>query len=221
MDADYNLGNLVSIIKDELQDESYDDNRIIRYINNTYFELFGEVPYSFFEKTYKYETIDSGELEVPSDFQSMLRFVVERGKMKMPMVYLDPQKYYAAIEGQKVYRYTVIGNEVHYHLPSEFDCDGNDEVPDQYYTLKLYYLAKPVKLANNTDVPLLPAEYQEILINGALARAERRRGNYDFAQIYDNQKSELITNLAMRYGPRQLEEANRALPPVDIRINGV
>ena len=34
MDADYNLGTLVSDVKDELQDESYDDNRIIRYINH-------------------------------------------------------------------------------------------------------------------------------------------------------------------------------------------
>ena len=56
MDADYNLSTLVADVKDELQDQSYDDNRIIRYINETYFETFGEVPYSFFEKTYNYET---------------------------------------------------------------------------------------------------------------------------------------------------------------------
>ena len=73
MDADYNLSTLVADVKDELNDESYDENRIIRYINQTYLETFGEVPYSFFEKTYKYETIDSGELEVPKDFQTMIR----------------------------------------------------------------------------------------------------------------------------------------------------
>lgn len=221
MDADYNLGNLVEEIKDELQDESYDENRIKRYINQTYLELFGEVPYNFFEKTYSYETIDSGQLETPKDFESVIHLVVERDKMKMPLKYLAPREYFAAIEGQKVYRYTIIGNEVHYHLPDEFSCDQNDEVPDNYYTLKLYYLAKPQKLVNDTDVPLLPSEYQEILVLGTLARAERRRGNYDFAQIYDNQKAELLTNLAMRYGPRQLDAGNRALPPVDIRINGV
>lgn len=221
MDADYNLGSLVATIKDELQDESYDDNRIIRYINDAYFELFGEVPYNFFEKTYKYETIDSGEMELPKDFQTVLRIVVERDKMKWPLKYLDPQKYFAAYEGEKVYRYTLIGNEIHYYLPQDFNCDHNDSNPDDYYTLKLYYLAKPVKLANATDVPLLPSEYQEVLVLGAMARAERRRGNYDFAQIYDNQKAELLTNLALRYGPRQLEEANRSLPPVHIRINEV
>ena len=221
MDADYNLGNLVEIVKDELQDESYDDNRIIRYINNTYFELFGEVPYSFFEKTFKYETIDSGEMELPKDFQSVLKIVVEKDEMKMPLKYLDPEKYFGAYEAQKVYRYTIIGNEVHYYLPDTFNCDHNNQVPDEFYTIKLYYLAKPVKLVNSTDKPLLPSEYQDILILGAKAQAERRRGNFDFAQIYDNQKAELLTNLAMRYGPRQLSGENRAYAPVDIRINGV
>ena len=221
MDTDYNLGNLVDIVKDELQDESYDTNRIIRYINNTYFELFGEVPYNFFEKTFKYETIDSGEMELPKDFQSVIKIVVEKDKMKMPMKYLDPEKYFAAYEGQKVYRYTIIGDEVHYYLPDTFNCDHNNNIPDEFYTIKLYYLAKPAKLVNNSDVPLLPSEYQDILVLGAKAQAERRRGNYDFAQIYDNQKAELLTNLAMRYGPRQLSGENRAFPPVDIRINEV
>lgn len=221
MDADYNLGTLVSEIQDELQDESYSESRIIRYINQTYFEVFGEVPYNFFEKTYKYETIDSGEMQVPNDFQSVIRIVVERDKMKMPLKYLAPQKYFAAYEGEKVYRYTQIGNMIHFYLPKDFECDGNDDEPDDFYTLKLYYEAKPAKLANNTDVPLIPSEYGEILVLGALVRAERRRGNYDFAQIYDNHKNELITNMAMRYGPRNLDVENRALPPVDIRINEV
>lgn len=221
MDADYNLSTLVADIKDELQDESYDDNRIIRYINQTYFETFGEVPYSFFEKTYKYETIDSGELEVPKDFQTMIRLVIEKENMKWPLHYVEPRKYYAEYDGMKVYQYTIIGNTVHFHLPEEFNCDGNDNEPDNYYTMKIYYLAKPQKLSNPTDVPLIPSEYGEILIFGALARAERRRGNYDFAQIYDNQKAELITNMAMRYGPRQFDGGNKIEVPYNIRINEV
>lgn len=221
MDANYNLGTLVSDIKDELQDESYDENRIIRYINQAYFETFGEVPYSFFEKTYKYETIDHGILQVPNDFQSVIRLVVEKERMKMPLRYLDPRKYYAAIEGQKVYRYTLIGNEIHFYLPDDYQCNGDNTTPDNFYTVKLYYEAKPVALANPTDVPLIPSEYGEILVLGALERAERRRGNYDFAQIYENRKNELITNMSLRYGPRQLEGENRAFPPVNIRINEV
>lgn len=221
MDADYNLSTLVADIKDELQDQSYDDNRIIRYINETYFETFGEVPYSFFEKTYKYETIDSGELEVPKDFQTMIRLVVERDKLKWPLKYVAPREYYAEYEGMKVYQYTIIGNTIHFHLPDEFNCDQDDSNPDSYYTMKIYYLAKPVKLSNPTDKPLIPSEYSEILILGALARAERRRGNYDFAQIYDNQKAELLTNMAMRYGPRQFDGGNTIQTPFNIRINEV
>jgi len=221
MDADYNLSTLVEDVKDELQDESYDDNRIIRYLNRAYNELFGEVPCSFFEKTYDYQTLDSGELEAPADFQTLERLVVEKGGMKWPLKYVAPREYYAAYKGLKVYLYTVIGNKVHYYLP-KIDCETiDDNDPDNYYTLKMLYLAKPQELTNPTDVPLIPSEYREILILGAVARAERRRGNYDFAQIYDNQKAELITNMAMRYGPRQFDGGNRMQTPFNIRINEV
>ena len=138
-----------------------------------------------------------------------------------PLKYVAPREYFAEYEGMKVYQYTIIGNTIHFHLPDEFNCDQNDDVPDNYYTMKIYYLAKPMKLSNPTDVPLIPSEYGEILIYGALARAERRRGNYDFAQIYDNQKAELITNMAMRYGPRQFDGGNRMKAPFNIRINEV
>ena len=221
MDADYNLGTLISDVKDELQDESYDESRITRYINQTYFETFGEVPYSFFEKVYRYETIDSDELQLPNDFESVINLVVERDKMKMPLKYLAPKEYFAAYHGEKIYKFTVIGNKVLFKLPEDYECNDNDLVPDEFYTMKLYYLAKPVKLVNNTDIPIIPSEYGEILVLGALVRAERRRGNYDFAQIYDNHKNELLTNMALRYGPRQLGGDNRALPPVHIRINEV
>lgn len=220
MDTDYNLGSLVEEIKDELQDESYNDSRIIRYINRCYFEVFGEVPYSFFEKTYKYETIESGELQVPKDFGTIIKLVVEKNGTKMPLKYLAPREFFADKEGIRTYRYTIIGNVAHYSLPETFDCTHDSE-EDDFYTLKMYYLAKPAKLEKTTDKPLIPSEYAEILVLGALAHAERRRGNFDFAQIYDNQKAELITNMAMRYGPRQLDEGNRGTLPVNIRINEV
>ena len=221
MDADYNLSTLVEDVKDYLQDESYDDNRIKKFINRTYLETFGEVPYSFFEKTYEYPTIDSGELEVPKDFQVMEKLVVEKDKMKMPLKYVAPREYFEAYKGMKVYTYTVIGNVVHYYLP-KIECkDIIDSDPEDYYTLKMIYLAKPQKLVNPTDKPLVPSESSEILVLGAVARAERIRGNYDYAQIYDNQKAELITNMAMRYGPRQFDGGNRMRAPFNIRINEV
>jgi hypothetical protein len=151
----------------------------------------------------------------------MIRLVVEKDNLKWPLKYVAPREYYAEYEGMKVYQYTIIGNTIHFYLPKE-NCEEIDENnPDSYYTMKIYYLAKPQKLSKPTDTPLIPSEYGEILIYGALARAERRRGNYDFAQIYDNQKSELITNMAMRYGPRQFDGGNTMHTPFNIRINEV
>jgi hypothetical protein len=69
-------------------------------------------------------------------------------------------------------------------------------------------------LAQPTDKPVIPYEYGEALLLGALARAEQLRDNFDYAQIYENKKEELITNMKERYCPRQQEGENRAKLPV-------
>ena len=61
-----------------------------------------------------------------------------------------------------------------------------------------------------SDKPILPDEFEEALVLGALSRAERERDNFDYAQIYKNQQDELLTNLKLRYGPGQLNMANRS-----------
>ena len=49
------------------------------------------------------------------------------------------EKFSAALgyEGEKIYRYTLIGNQIHFHLPEMYDCDDDDLVPDEFYTIKL------------------------------------------------------------------------------------
>ena len=86
------------------------------------------------------------------------------------------------------------------------------------YEVTLYYLAKPLPLSESTDIPVIPYEFGEILVMGALARAERLRDNFDYAAIYENKYDELVTNMKLRYCPRQLTGENRAKLPVAERL---
>ena len=119
--------------------------------------------------------------------------------------------------GAKNYRFTVFGGKLLYNVPdvsAEIDEDGDDK----FYELSLYYLAKPLPLSQPTDVPVIPYEFGEVLVMGALARAERLRDNFDYAAIYENKYDELVTNMKLRYCPRQASYENRATLPVAERL---
>ena len=99
-------------------------------------------------------------------------------------------------------------------MSDETDDDGDEK----FYRIMLYYLAKPLPLVNSEDVPIIPYEFGEILVMGALARAERLRDNFDYAAIYENKYDELVTNMKLRYCPRQISNENRAKLPVVERL---
>ena len=116
----------------------------------------------------------------------------------------------------KAYTYTIFGNQLFYALPDVSD-DEDADGDEKFYTLDLYYLAKPKMLVNPTDKPVIPYEYGEALVLLAQARAEQLRDNFDYAQIYENKADDLITSMKERYCPRQLEGENRAKLPVFLK----
>lgn len=216
MDANYNLGGLVNRVKARLKDADYSESDITQFINDAYFEVLGEAHYQFLEKYYESATQGAGFLLLPPDFQTTVHLTASKGENYVqPLVYLDSRDYFNAAPGSALnnYRYTIFGGRLLYALPDiseDLDADGEE----QFYTLRLYYLAKPVVMVQTTDKPLIPAEYGEILVLMALARAEQLRDNFDFAMIYQNKADELITNMKLRYNPRQLEGENRARLPI-------
>ena len=136
----------------------------------------------------------------------------------MPLEYMPKEDFFALAkdDSRKNYKYTIFGNQLFYGLPN-IENDKTPNGDDKFYELSLYYLAKPRAMASETDKPLIPAEFGEILVLGALARCEQRRDNFDYAGIYEAKMDELVTNMKLRYCPRQLTNANRAKLPVIIR----
>lgn len=218
MDSNYNLAGLINRAKARLKDASYSESDITQFLNDSYFEILGEAHYNFLERYYLASSQLGGPLLLPPDFQAVEHLVAELDHNRTPLRYLPSNEFFDAERNSSFtnYRYTIFGNQLFYSLP---DLEGRvDEDGDmEFYKLHLYYLAKPVMLVNDTDVPLIPAEFGEALLLGALARAEQIRDNYDYATIYENKKDELVTNMKLRYCPRQLEGGNRAQLPVQLR----
>lgn len=213
MDANYNLSGLISRIKVRLDDEEYPDDTITQFLNDAQFDALGEAHYQFLERVFRQYADDSGAVMLPCDYQTLIGLTVKNNKNVTALRYMPDKEFFAMDrkDGRKDYYFTVFSGQIFYSLPDISDSDD-------YYELTLYYLAKPTALSSGTDVPVIPAEFGEILVMGALARAERLRDNFDYAAIYENKYDELVTNMKLRYCPRQLEGENRARLPIAERL---
>lgn len=214
MDSNYNLNGLISRMKARLKDADYPDSDIIQFVNDAYFEILGDAEYQFLEKVYVATTQQGGPLLLPKDFQQTILLTADSGKSLYPLEYISKDEFFEQPReaSTKNYKYTIFGNNLFYCVPNISDEEVAGE--EQFYTLKLYYLAKPVALSKLTDVPVIPAEFGEALLMGALCRAEQCRDNFDYAQIYENKKNELVINMKARYCPRNQQGENRAALPV-------
>lgn len=212
--ANYNLGGLINRLQTRLDDAEYPADTLTQYLNDTLFEVLGEAHYQFLERIFKQYADGSGMFMLPCDYQTVLNFTYKLNGNVAPFKYM-PAKDFMSMDkhdGVKNYYYTVYAGQIFFSLPPI--GDNNDD----YYELTLYYLAKPQALSQNTDVPIIPQEFGEILVLGAQMRAERGRDNFDYAGIYKNEYDELVTNMKLRYCPRQLEGENRAKLPVVQRL---
>ena len=219
MDSNYNLSGLVGRIKARLKDADYSTTDIVQFLNDAYFDILGESHYQFLEKHYQAATQTPSVMLLPRDYQTLIHLTATKDGNVFPLRYMDSNDFFNATpdSGIKNYTYTVFGNKLFYSVPNISDAEDEDG-DEEFYTLDLFYLAKPVALVNDADVPVIPAEFGEALLLGALARAEQTRDNFDFAQIYENKKEDLILNMKQRYCPRQLEGANRAKLPVNQKL---
>lgn len=219
MDANYNLSGLIDRLKVRLDDEEYADDTLTQFLNDALFDALGEAHYQFLEKIYTAFTQEPGVLPLPPDFQTVINFTAKVDNNLWPFRYMAYDDFFDRERGSGVknYRFTIFGGQLFYDVPNVSD-DEYEDGEEKFYEVKLYYLAKPKPLANPTDVPIIPYEFGEILVMGALARAERLRDNFDYAAIYENKYDELVTNMKLRYCPRQLSGENRAKLPVAQRL---
>jgi hypothetical protein len=69
--------------------------------------------------------------------------------------------------------------------------------------MEIDYLITPVELVDDSDVPEIPQEFQEILVLGALVRALEVNDDNDIAQYQQGKKNLLVQAMLKRLAPQQ------------------
>lgn len=206
----YTLSDLISILKRRLKDEEFDEDLLIDYINSAQNDILGGNKYQFLERVDgPFEIAKTGELSLPFDYQSTIQiFAKDASGFSRPLTYLSADDFFKA--PSRFWTYCVFGRNIYYRLPESHRQGDGD--PELYRCFHLY-IAKPLPMLRPEDRPIIPPEFMEAIICGALARAEQSRDNFDYAQVYENKADDLVVNMNLRYGPRQQSAENRSRLP--------
>lgn len=203
---EYTLATLIEILRKRLQDEEFDGDLLTTFLNEAQAEILGEDKYPFMQRIDKYTAESQGEISLPPAYAGTFYiYATQNKKPNTELRYITPEEYFKDI-AHKHFVYTTFGNSLFYRIQDDPDDIGFD--------VTHLYLINPRPLMRDTDRPMIPAQYIEALILGAMARAEQNRDNFDMAQIYENKQDQILTNMKLRFGPGNLTAQNRSKLPL-------
>ncbi len=204
----YTLEKLIDILRKRLQDEEFDGDTLTMFLNESLNEILGEDKYPFMQRIDEYIAEPEGEISLPLGYGGT--FYLYAKKCKQPreeLKFVSPEDFFKKPKDAAMI-YTTFSNTLFYKLRKH-----HDDCTCQDYKIIHLYLENPLPLVKDKDITPIPPQYIEALILGAMVRAEQLRDNFDYAQIYQNQQEQILTNMKLRYGPGNLTAQNTARLP--------
>lgn len=199
---DYTLEKLVSILRKRLQDEEFDGALLTQFLNDSLNEILGEDKYPFMQRIDSYIADFKGEINLPLGYAGTFHiFACKDNEPRRELKFIAPQDFFNNTDRHTMC-WTTYANTLFYRIYDDSKNDG--------FTIEHLYLINPRPLVKDKDFTPIPPQYIEVLILGALARAEEVRDNFDYSQLYRNQQDQLLTNMKLRFGPGNLTAQNTA-----------
>ena len=198
----YQLSDLQSEIQRRLNDTSFSTAEITDYLNDAQREIVSRHTWPFMEKVVDGAlTVGECTYDQQTDHDvTMDSFLIDPDDetQAFSLTYLGHDEFFArypnpsAETNNQPMVWTSFAGDITFNCPA-----------DNTYTFRQRYYKTPTALSSSTDVPSIPERYKEVLVRGALARAEERRDNFDFAAIHRNEFENLVEDMALRLIPRQ------------------
>ena len=198
----YQLSDLQSEIQRRLNDTSFSAAEITDYLNDSQREIVSRHTWPFMEKAVDgaltvnettFDNLDDHDVTLDS-------YLIHPTQTDQTyyLTYYGHDEFYNRFPDPETASSTTPHAWTNFAGKIIFNCP-----PDLAYTFRQRYYKTPTTLSSSTDVPSVPERYKEVLVRGALARAEERRDNFDFAAIHRNEFENLVEDMAIRLIPRQ------------------
>lgn len=203
--ADYNTSVLIDMIVTQSKDTDFSRDLVLTYIQRTQDMVLGRSRFKFSEDSVEVLlSADSINYEYECDHQEIIQLILVDYSTTNPTIY-QPD-YISSNEFFDIYpspednttnppfNYTDFNGQIWFPAPL-----------DRQYTLKMRYVERPKRLSDATNsCPLIPVEYQDILIKGGLSGIEQYRENFDISAVYQRNIEDLMDDMQGRYGPRKM-----------------
>lgn len=198
----YTLQTIKSLVKDRLPDQNFSDALITQFVNDEQRELYNY--YNLPENRAKVPiTLSAGDNEsnLPSDHQKTLGLRITAPSnydAEITQWFLPYNRFKDYFREAEYYSQTTPRWWTIYSDKIVFAHEV-----DREYTLEHDYLSTLDELEDDSDVPTLPEEFQEILVLGALVRCLEVNDDNDIAQYQQGKKNLLVQAMLKRLSPQQ------------------
>lgn len=214
--AAYQFSIIGGKVRNRIRDTNFDPGETGDHINDTINDIFNEYRLPFMQTTQSYtltpnvSDITNGT-GLPTNYTQAIDLI------------------YTSNDGERLIPYKNV-TTLDYLYPDEDDTTEHAAgtalywyfyaetirvfpVPATAYTVLLRYYKKPTMLINDTDVPEIPSQFEELLVVGAAYRILQVKDNYDQAAILQNKYDEILAKLVVQNSQPQVGY------PTQMRIN--
>lgn len=198
---DYNLvGIRQRVLVDKLDDDEFNPQTVDNFINDTQRDIFNQFELPFQEKIFQ-GTILAGStmFSLPKDLALLQTQSIPgvKGFYRNKVRFSDFFKAYPDAINETASAPNIwcqyAGNIL---LSAPTDKD---------YQMTVYYIRKPIKLIEDSDIPEVPEEFEEALVLGAFRRCLEFNEDYDLAETINAQYQAQLQLLVGRYGFREAD----------------
>ena len=212
---EYNLLNIRNqVINDKLDDPMFEPDVVDRFINTAQRWIFNQFELPFTEGRFSgVIAANQTVFEFPKDVQVPQSLVITTGDEQKDISdnYVLFRQFFKSFPKPEV---NAASNPTYWtsHAGKLYLSQPTDKA----YQLDTFYIKKPSLLVDDTDVPEVPEEFQELLVLGAYSRVLKRNEDWDMAAIVDTEIDNEISMLNNRYGFRiqhgAVKMKNRQVP---------
>jgi hypothetical protein len=203
----YQLSTVTTKVQQRIKDTGYSTAEIANYLNDTQNDVFNEYPTLKFMKTSQNYTVTAGVADItngsalPTDFSTAIDLINTTAGQEQVIPYMESDQIDLLYPDAEDTTRNPAGVPLYWYLdgvtPKLFPT------PAAAYTLKLRYYKKPTELTGDADVPVIPSEFEELLVEGASFRVLQVKDNYDQAAIHENRYLDLRQQLVTKYSIQQ------------------
>lgn len=202
----YVLSYIAGRVQTRVRDSNYSASTIYTFINDAQNAVFNEYDLRFMETSTTYTLVSSVQditngAALPTDFVSPISVAITTDNYEKDLDYAD---YHEMDERYPDQTSTAAAT------PRYWTFYGSTITvfpkPDQGYVVRLRYIKKPTALTADADVPVIPSEFEEMLIYGAGYRCFEEKDLDEKAAVFEAKYNREVQKLVNRYAFRRKGE---------------